>query len=252
MSVSPVLSHDHLELLQMSAFWLWAWEWFWCVFCVRGTQHSVCEVMESPLGQVLCDVVWSLLHRALQVQNVGISWCSELGKRGFLLQASTIAKQDQGQLCELGVKAKGMETFMTWEHCSDSPGLPLAPSVWKFSFLSLFFFWASWKLLLFRWFSAHGSSPWLCMLSQRGECVGLQHVFICCPLDQLAACGFQVGSNQLVGLHSPFWVWAGVPFHSLWSSSCVDPGVSFLKYTTWSYKYRLQACRCPCMAVVSL
>lgn len=134
----------------------------------------------------------------------------------------------------------------------DSPGLPLAPSVWKFSFLSLFFFWASWKLLLFRWFSAHRRSPCFCMLSQRGECAGLQHVFICCPLDQLPACGFQVGSNQLVGLHSPYWVWAGVPFHSLWSSSCVDPGVSFLKYTTCSYKYRLQACRRPCMAVVSL
>lgn len=49
-------------------------------------------------------------------------------------------------------------------------------------------FWASWKLLLFRWLSAHRSSPWFCMLSQRGECVGLQHVFVCYPLDQLPAC----------------------------------------------------------------
>lgn len=48
------------------------------------------------------------------------------------------------------------------------------------------------------------------------------------PFRSAASLWFQGGSNQLLGLHSPFWVWAGVPFHSLWSSSCVDPGVSFL------------------------
>lgn len=41
------------------------------------------------------------------------------------------------------------------------------------------------------------------MLSQSGECIGLQHVSICYPLDQLPACGFQVGSNQLVGSPQP-------------------------------------------------
>lgn len=42
-----------------------------CIMCVAHS--TVSEVMESPLGQVLCDMVWSLLHRALQVQNVRIA-----------------------------------------------------------------------------------------------------------------------------------------------------------------------------------
>lgn len=134
----------------------------------------------------------------------------------------------------------------------DSAGLPLAQSVWKCSFLSSFFFWAFENCSSSDGALYTGTALYTCVSACfpiMSKCMGLQHIFTFYLLNQMPTYGFQVSRNHLVCLQSPFWVWARVPLCSPWCSLCVDSGVPFLKYATWSYKYRLQSCQRPHNAV---
>lgn len=215
--------------------------------------HSTVSVRWWRVLWARCFVTWCGTYSTEPSKSrmSGSPDVQSLGREAFSLRPLPLQNRIRGSCVNLAAKQKEWRRSWPGNIVLTVQGF-LSPQVFGNSLFSAFSFSGLPENCCFSDGSLPREQPMVLHAFPAWSVRRLQHVFICCLLDQLPACGFQVGSNQLVGLHSPFWVWAGVPFHSLWSSSCVDSGVSFLKYTTWSYKYRRQACRRPCMAVVSL